>query len=391
MQWSAPKTGWLERNWIKAGVQYTRVDGMNASLLPSRIKTGVVLDAVGRSLHCFTQINQLLLAAENGILTSNDVIYFDDFWTPGLESLPYAFHLLGIKPRMYAFLFAQSVDEFDFTYPMRGWMRHFEKGIAQVLDGIFVACPYLKDLVTFGGIAPPEKVHVTGHPFSSEEVTERMPCGTGDNGECASWVMERENKVVFSSRWDREKNPVFFLQVVDNVLQRTPNAKFVLCTGSKELRSNNLQYVELARTTARLYPGRFIIKENLTKEQYYAELCSAKIQINTADQDFVPLTLLESSVAGCYPIYPYFRSFPETFLYKPGYMYDRLNVDDCSRLVMDVLGRNDLWTEEAIQSRAWIHNRFDTSWIRMLEFLEPGNSIIQQANYTDDPFARHTA
>lgn len=375
MQWSAPVKGWLERRWVEAGVNYRRINGQQTHRRPvSEIKTGCVLDGIGRTHHCFAQIAELLDLAEAGDLTDADVIYFDDFWHPGIEALPYVFDLIGVRPRMYAFLHAQSVDEFDFTFPMRHWMRPFEQGIAAALAGIFVCCPTLRDLVVQGGIAPKQKVHITGHPFASDEVLERMPeryrkfishtpvgCET---------ISPRENKVIYSSRFDREKNPWFFLQVAQEVIKRVPNAKFVVCTGAKKLRSNDHTNIDLLNKAMATYPSNIFLRENLTKEDYYVELVSAKIQMNTADQDFVAITLLEASVAGCYPIYPYFRSFPETFLHKPGFMYQRLDVDHAASMVEGVLQQKGLWTNTAIKKRAWIHNRFDDSWKRMLTMMD---------------------
>lgn len=361
MQWSAPKTGWLERNWIKHKVEYQRIDGDVSSATPKQntIQSGCVLDATGRSIYCFSQVTQLLNLVKNGTITSNDIIYFDDFWHPGIEALPYAFHLLDVHPKMFAFLHAQSVDEFDFTYPMRRWMRHFEKGIAEALTGIFVCGPCLRDLVVFGGIAPYNKVHITGHPFCSEEVKERMMAQT----------TSRKEHVIFSSRWDSEKNPKFFLAVAKKVIDRRPYVKFIVCSSAPKLRSNdqsNLVALEQARQE---FPNNILLKDNLTKEEYYAELCQAKIQMNTANQDFVAITLLEASVAGCYPVYPYFRSFPETLCYKPEFMYRHLDLDDAVNKVISIIDRNDLWTNKQIESRAWVHTRFDTAWLRQLRVM----------------------
>jgi len=377
-QWSAPKTGWLERNWIRAGVEYHRID---PGFTMGPIKTGSVVDAVGRSIFCFEQIKTLLNMAENGQIKDNDVILFDDFWTPGLEALPYAFHLMGIKPSMYAFLHAQSVDEFDFTHSMRDWMRPIETGFANALDGIFVCCPTLKDLVCFGGIAPRHKVHVTGHPFNSEEVMERMPewyrrgeiRGGTNSPDVESWG--RKNQVVWSSRWDMEKNPQFFLQVARDVIENTMcDARFIICTSAPKLRSNSPLMLHALHEHVKMYPQRIFLKEGLSKEEYYATLCESKVQFNCANQDFVAITLLEASVAGCYPIYPYFRSFPETFLWNKGsgFMYPHLDLQMASHLICDVMMNpklSHLWTADKIKERSWIHRRFDYSWLRMLNVM----------------------
>lgn len=369
MQWSAPKTGWLERRWIETGVDYKRIEPTSAAK-ERVIKKGCVLDAVGRSIHTFAQTEILLEMADAGKIDSNDVIYFDDFWHPGIEALPYAFHLLEIDPppSMFAFLHAQSVDEFDFTHEMRHWMRFFERGIAAVLDGIFVCCPTLRDLVVHGGIADRDKVFITGHPFASDEVMERMP------QYYQAWMKQqgtampmRQNHVIYSSRFDREKNPLFFLYVARKVLDIRKDIKFIVCTGSKELRSNMPEALRAFEMLSQQYPSNVMLRRDLSKEDYYRELVNAKVQMNTASQDFVAITLLESSVAGCYPVYPYFRSFPETFLGHTDYMYEHLNVDHAvAKIITAINLPDDTWSPEAIKSRAWIHNRFDISWKRML-------------------------
>jgi len=357
MQWSAPKTGWLERNWIKLNISYKRIEGKSTG---EAIKTGQVLDAIGRSIWAFSQIEQLLILLEEGIIKNSDSIYFDDFWHPGIEALPYAFHLFNIHPSMFAFCHAQSVDEFDFTYPMRHWMRHFEKGIAAALTGIFVNSVCLKDLLYLGGVCEREKIHIIGHIFSSEEVRERMPEGT---------IIERENKIIFSSRWDVEKNPGFFMKVAVEVIKQRPKAEFVICTSFNRLKSNNQMLIDGLKRLIAEYPNNIILKEGLTKEEYYNELCRAKIQMNTANQDFISICLLEASVAGCYPIYPYFRSFPEAFNYDMSFMYEHLNLQSAVNKVISILDRDDLWTEEEIDKRAWIHLRHDDSWKNMLKVI----------------------
>jgi hypothetical protein len=414
MQWSAPETGWLERNWRKYGVEYMRIEGLffvpDTAIWapPNTIKTGMVLDAVGRSRFCFNQISALLGLAEVGAIKDTDVIFFDDFWTPGIEALPYAFTMLGVKPRTYAFLHAQSVDEYDFTHPMRSWMRHFEKGIGEWLTGIFTSCPTLKDLIVQGGIAPAHKVQATGHPFCSEEVIERMPAvyrmmitGKDVNGKefknsaGEPISLPRKNQIVWSSRWDWEKDPLFFLRVVDEVLAHydcPKDTKFVVCTSAKQLRSNDSHLIDAARTAEIEHPGRFEVKENLSKEEYYAVLCESKIQFNCALQDFVPITLQEASVAGCWPVYPYFRAMPESLLWDSRFLYVHKDEEDATRKILHVLNReDDLWSPANIRERSWIHSRFDVAWLRMVRVMGlswynvPTDTMFAAQK---DPFAR---
>jgi len=379
MQWSAPKTGWLERNWIKAGIPYERIDsilnrmGMNnkntKELVLGRprrkppytntIDKGLVLDIGKRTSHCFSQINQLVNLATAGNITNDDVIYFDDFWHLGIEALPYAFHQLKISPKMYAFCHAQSVDEFDFTYPMKHWMRDFEKGIGTILSGIFVNSDMLKNLLVEAGIGTEQSVHVIGHIFCEEEVQERFP----------KKLPLRENTVVFSSRWDDEKKPRFFLDVVKEVMKYRQDIKFVICTSQKKLRSNNPNNLLFLQHAMKEFPNNLFLKEGLSKEEYYLELLKAKIQINTADQDWVSIALLEASTAGCYPVYPNIRSFPQAFKYDNDYIYLPLTPTAAANKIEDIIEYSYLWGKDKIESRAWIHRRHNTSWARMINIM----------------------
>jgi glycosyltransferase involved in cell wall biosynthesis len=344
---------------VKEGIAYQRIDGQRAGVADG-INTGCVVDAVGRSVFAFSQITKLLLLAQKGQVTSNDVVYLDDFWTPGLEALPYAFHLLGIQPRIYALCHAQSVDEYDFTYGMRNWIRPFECGIGRVLSGIFVCSSILKDLLVQAGVAPADKIFLTGLPYASDEVDTRLPTQS----------LPRLKQVAYSSRFDSEKNPHFFMDVVERVTMSRPDVRFVVCTSSNVLRSNDETAVPRLRRLAMLYPANVVIREGLTKEQYYEELSQSMVQFNTADQDFVSWTLLEAVQCGCYPIYPRFRSFPEALRRKAGFMYHPKSVGSASNAIIAVLDSDGaLWDDAAIASRAWIYKTHDYAWRRMYDHM----------------------
>jgi glycosyltransferase involved in cell wall biosynthesis len=366
--------GWWDRNLKRAGVDFTRIQGLST---PMTLRTGAVIDPAQRTMHAFLQVEDLIERAIRGEITDKDTIYFSDFWHPGFEQLPYTFHQLGIKPKMYAFCHAQSVDEFDFTHPMRGWMRHFERGIASVLDGVFVSCPSMGWKLSQELPLNPGFIRACGHVWSTEEVRERMPVQYRSlRMDDTFGTYPRKNQVVFSSRWDKEKNPDFFLRMAQRVLadRHCPNdVKFVVCTSSPKLRSNNPKLLTLLDEMRSGFLSLFFeVRENLTKEEYYATLCESKVQFNCSDQDWVSYVLLEASAAGCYPIYPNFRSFPETFLGDFGktYLYEHRNVEAAASKVLEVLNSKvPLWSPRAIEARAWIHRRFDSTWMRMLDVM----------------------
>jgi hypothetical protein len=64
---------------------------------------------------------------------------------------------------------------------------------------------------------------------------------------------------------------------------------------------------------------RFVLKKNLTKQEYYYELKEAKIQFNCSLQDYVSWTALEADAFMCSLVYPNFRSFKEMYHIKNKY------------------------------------------------------------------------
>jgi hypothetical protein len=64
---------------------------------------GQVLDAHGRSYFSMSQMMNLVQLMKNGEVTAEDVIYFEDMFQPGIESLPYIMDQIPAeqRPRIY--------------------------------------------------------------------------------------------------------------------------------------------------------------------------------------------------------------------------------------------------------------------------------------------------
>lgn len=349
VQLSAKGTGWLESRWTRAGFNYSRVEGTK---LTDNIKHGSVLDANGRGYWACSQVCEILRLIDAGELTSDHVIYFDDFWHPGIEAIRYSFDVMDQKPpAMFAMLHAQSVDQYDFTYKMRSWMRYFEKGIGSILDGIFVTSTGLADLVEYAGIGKRgDNLFLIGLPYNSDEVKSHFPVA----------LPKKKDQVIFSSRWDTEKCPAIFLAIARYVYSVAPDIKFVITTSAKELRSNDPNLLDLL-CEAQMDLPNLELRQNQTKEQYYYNLLESKIQINTADQDWVSWTMLEGATCGCQPLYPYFLSFPEALEFNNRYMYAKDDVLHASKKIMEMINK-----EPKVGDFDWVYDKYDMSWLRML-------------------------
>jgi glycosyltransferase involved in cell wall biosynthesis len=261
-----------------------------------------------------------------------DIIFLQDYWHPGIESILYAIDLYGIDLKIYSMLHAQSVDEYDFTYPMKNWMRGFELGLDKRMTGIFVGSTIHKEQLRQAGFEAP--IHVVSLPLHCEMALNKYPKYDP--------LKKRENKVVYSSRLDKEKNPFFMLEVAEHFLDDHPGWVWHVTTSGKEFKSSLPDVLDRMRELEKRQP-RFVCLQNLTKEEYYQELATAHIQFNSALQDYVSWTVLEATLFGCDVVYPNFRSFPEFI--PQSKLYQPFDVNDCLNVFKNVIeSRNNFET-----------------------------------------------
>lgn len=335
------KDGWIEDRFKRAKVKFTRVEGQSLSD-HGVITHGQVLDSHNRSYWSLTQNAAFIKLMREGKVKDGDILYYDDFWTPGMEAIFYTADQLGINLKIYAMLHAQSVDKHDFTYKMRRWMRDYEKGQSKYMAGVFVTCEYLQDLCEEAGI---QNTFLTGLPYNMNWIERNFPVN-----------LKKKNKIVYTSRFDSEKNPTVFLKMA-KVLHK--QYECVMTTSSSEIKSNDKEILMKMRDAER--KGWIKIKTGLSKHQYYQELASAKYQVNTALQDWVSWTVIEATHHGCIPIYPQYRSFPEVlpakFLYNPG---------DADSLVAAI--RRNQEFDPVLKS---IPLRFDKAFDKCLRIMSP--------------------
>jgi glycosyltransferase involved in cell wall biosynthesis len=280
-----------------------------------QIKVGAVLDAVGRGKFAMSQCSNFLDMLNSDQVKDGDILFLQDYWHPGIESILYALDLYGINVKIYAMLHAQSVDEYDFTWPMRRWMRGFELGLDKRMSGIFVGSTIHRDQLRAAGFESP--IHVVSLPLHKKLTQNKLP---NYIEALAHGIVRKKDVVIYSSRLDKEKNPFFMMAVAEKFLQENPIWEWHVTTSGKEFKSMLPGAIEAMYELANQEP-RFKLLNNLTKEEYYTELAHAKVQFNSSLQDYVSWTVLESTTFGCDLVFPDFRSFPEFIpanrMYKP--------------------------------------------------------------------------
>ena len=320
---------WNERVFGKRDIDYEIITGEELDNSKA-IVTGSVLDAHGRTYYSLSQTMSLIQKMKNGEITSEDVIFYEDMFTPGLECLPYIMDQSPpeFRPKVFVRFLAQTTDPDDFLIRegMFDWMRKYEEMLDQFVSGIMVASEEFVAHLRIAGIKSP--IYVTGLPYGKEEVRSRIASNIP--------LKQRHNRVGFAARWDDEKQPHFYMDLAEAYYKIDPTMEFAIFCGHPELKSNDPEYVKRAmelqggeRNDG--WPERkanFKVYTGLKKNDYYELLANSKVLFNCALQDWVSNTVSEADTFGTLTLYPAYRSFPEVFANNGNHLYVPWSLDD---------------------------------------------------------------
>jgi len=325
-------TEWNRRVFERRGLDVVYVPGSTIDNTQS-ISVGQVLDAHGRSYFSMSQMMNLVQMMRNGDVTAEDVVYFEDMFQPGIESLPYIMDQIPQeqRPRVYVRCLAQAIDPDDFVHVwgMAKWMDLYEKMVNEFVTGVLATNEEMVAHMRIAGWTAPI-YNISGLAFGKDEVLERI--GGIEN---IKPFAERKRRVGFAARWDQEKQPGFFMDLIDMYGELTTEpCEFAIFQGGA-LRSNNPEYVERARQMEA--EGKLKIYDNLTKNEYYALVNDTRVLFNCALQDWVSNTVSEADTLGCNVLYPAYRSFPETFADDPNRLYVPWSIDDAYHKMQNLL------------------------------------------------------
>jgi hypothetical protein len=177
--------------------------------------------------------------------------------------------------------------------------------------------------------------------------------------------------VGFAARWDQEKQPDFFMDLIDAWHERHPGTAVEFCLFSgAALKSNNDSY--MARTREMQASGRLVIHEDLEKNDYYNLLTDTRVLFNCALQDWVSNTVSEADTLGCNVLYPAYRSFPESFGNDPDRLYIPWSIEDAMNKLEKLLqkphanqGKISDWTNGTVDRIVDILQGSGEQWRRM--------------------------
>jgi hypothetical protein len=292
-----------------------------------------------------SQMMNLVQMMRNGEVTGEDVVFFEDMFQPGIESLPYIMDQISAeqRPKVWVRCLAQTVDPDDFVHVwgMSKWMSLYEAMTNEFVTGVLASNEEMVAHMKIANWRAP-LYNVSGLAFGKEEVQGRVK-------DIKPWI-ERASRVVFAARWDQEKQPDFYMdiaeQCADNYLE------FAVLQGGP-LRSNNPKYIERARALEAA--GKLKIYENLKKNEYYDILNDSRVMFNCALQDWTSNTVSEADALGCNVLFPAYRSFPEIFANDHTRMYVPWSKEDAMNKLYALLkaphvdiGKISDWTDATI-------------------------------------------
>jgi hypothetical protein len=230
---------------------------------------------------------------------------------------------------------------------MQKWMGLYEKMVDQFADIVLASNEEMVMNMKIAGWEAPI-YNISGLAFGKEEVRGRVV------GELKPFN-QRAMRVGFAARWDQEKQPDFFLDLIEEWHTRYNGRhpiEFCLFSGAK-LKSNNDSYMERTREFEKR--GWLKIYEDLEKNDYYDLLNDTRVLFNCALQDWVSNTVSEADTLGANVLYPAYRSFPETFANDPERLYIPWSLEDATQKLIKLLesphpnmGKISNWTNGTI-------------------------------------------
>ena len=339
---------WSRRAFQRRSIDWVNVPGTTIDNTKA-IQVGQVLDAHGRSYFAMSQMMNLVQMMRNGEVTGEDVIFFEDMFQPGMESLPYIMDQIPTeqRPQVWIRCLAQAVDPDDFVHVwgMGKWMSLYEEMCNEFVTGVLASNEEMVAHMKIANWKAPI-YNISGLAFDKTEVALRV-------GEINTWE-KRDNRVVFAARFDQEKQPDFYMDMIEEWYGTpgTADVEFCIVQGGP-LRSNNQKYIDRARKMEER--GQLVIYENLKKNHYYDIVNRSKVLFNCALQDWTSNTVSEADALGCNVLFPAYRSFPEIFANDHTRMYVPWSVEDAMNKLTPLLksahkdlGKISDWTSATI-------------------------------------------
>ncbi|NLX13778.1 MAG: DUF3524 domain-containing protein [Phycisphaerales bacterium] len=159
--------------------------------------------------------------------------------------------------------------------------------------------------------------------------------------------------VLWSARWEHDKNPELFFEALD--IMKSRNVDFRLSVIGEQFRDSPEVF-----GSARERFHAHILRWGFQKERagYTRALCESDVVVSTTAHEFFGIGVLEAVAAGCYPVLPPRLAYPEVFQSTPDsdtadffYAGDARALADKLTELAERLRRYDLWCGDPDRGR----------------------------------------
>lgn len=256
---------WFPAEYRRNNIAYTNV---YADTLSDEIQRGSFLDVCGTNYFKAGQLQIICDLFFKDKIKDGDIFFFHDLWFPGLEMLAYMRSALGIKFKICGIFHAGTWDEHDFLSRkgMRYWAETLENSWFKIIDQIFVATKFHKNLILNRRIVQEKNIYVTGLPIYPDFVESK----------------NKQDVILFPHRLDPEKRPEDFDRL------------------KKEVRDVNWGFIKTKGKPR-------------TKKEYYDLLNWSKIAVSFSEQETWGIAMQEAVLCGCIPFVPDRLSYQEMY------------------------------------------------------------------------------
>lgn len=261
---------WFSEAFLKSDTITSYIDVLPELGLNAKIETGQFLDVIKTNTFKAQQLEAITLLFQQNKITADTVFFFTDAWFPGLEMLSYIRDALKIPFKIVGIVHAGTWDKYDYIYQvgMQPWGQYCEKAWLTILDAVFVATQFHKNLILESHPGFEQKIYVTGLPIFPTFVK----------------PLKKEKIIVFPHRLAPEKQPELFDQLRDQFRDVFDDWQLVK---TKDVCN--------------------------TKQEYYDLLNQAQIAVSFAQQETFGIAMLEATLCGCIPIVPNRLSYTELY------------------------------------------------------------------------------
>ncbi len=289
-RYSAQWFEWFMRDFALKGITPTVVGDTTLR----QINVGQFLDVYETHIYKSKQLQEIILFIKEGW---EGTIFFMDLWFPGIEALAYIRDCAKRKIRISGMLHAGTWDPWDFLSQNEcgAWGRYVEYGWLRLVDQIFVASRFHKELIRSYMVDMGDWSLIE----SKFEIVD-WPCY---QSRALRNKYQKENIVVFPHRLAPEKAPEIFEQLQKVYIDRTQNF--------------NTQFLRTKDMCS-------------TKAGYYELLARSKVAFSSALQETFGIAMVEAWNLGAIPVCPDRLSYPETMEAWPRYR----SLDEAADLVV---------------------------------------------------------